>query len=117
LVPGGAETGRALKFPAFDPIMGQMAANFMINSIGLGTEDEALASALRTQIPAVPSPGSEAVWQDSVNGAGGVLRIRDPAGRHDLDRDLRVILLDGRTVAFWLTPDGRRLGWLRAASA
>jgi hypothetical protein len=95
-----------------------MSANNCIDHVGLLDDDDLLIAALRTQIPAVPTLElGNLDWADAASGQGGVLRVRHTAQQRDLDRDLRVILLDGRTVAFWLTRDGRRLSWLQAASA
>jgi hypothetical protein len=89
------------------------------NLLGMPGDDDVLVGVLRTKIPAIPplESASEYSWIDSSTGTGGALRIRHRDDRRALDRDLRVILLDDHTVAFWLTADGRRLGWLRAASA
>lgn len=95
-----------------------MGANNSPDALGLAGDDELLVSVLRTQIPAIPPIGSlrSVVWTDAASGGGGALRVRHDSDRQ-WDHELRVIVLDDRTIAFWLTNDGHRLGWMRGALA
>jgi len=99
------------------PYLKAMDPNAHDCPLGVPGDDDSLSGILLTKAPAIPplDTAASVSWHDSATGHGGVLRIRHVS--RVLDLDLRVVLLDGHSVAFWLTADGRRLGWLRAATA
>ncbi len=90
-----------------------------VDLLALFEDKEPMARVFRNRTPAVPPLGQDArvQWLDFVSGDGGTLRISDNETPQKVDRELRVVLLDDHTVAFWLTPDGQRLGWMLAGSA
>ena len=81
--------------------------------------EQPTAQLLRVRAPALPSAGPTKVvrWLDCAGGDGGTLCVQESTGPLSSRLDLRVVIIDGRTVALWLTPDGHRLGWLLGASA
>jgi hypothetical protein len=82
-------------------------------------EDSPLAKARRNRVPALPpvGPSTRLEWMDFADGGGGTLRLRESDDKGSADRDLRVLVIDGHTVAFWMSPGGAKLGWMLGAVA
>jgi len=82
-------------------------------------EESPLAKARRNRVPALPpvGPSTQLEWMDFADGGGGTLRVRDRNDCSATSRDLRVLVVDDHTVAFWMSPEGGKLGWVLGAVA